>query len=147
MEKKDMDEFELVKVVLPKAAMPAVTIMRDGRLRLNERFKRGIACDAFRIYMHKKNSNIRLEECEKGQNDAHYVKKDGTMQANGILNMCLKREIDLPARYTLEKDDHSSIWEGTIDLDYVPPKPKNNRRKLSKPRKSGLEDMLPDKRK
>lgn len=136
----DLSRFRLVEPI--KMVTLAFSIMADGTVRMNSKFRSQFKNAYVCIFIDDSGKQILLQEVTGEQEGARAVPQNGTIRATELLPILKNHKIAIPARYSVERNEGVQRWLGEIDANYVFQTPKINGKNLKSPRKKGLEDMM-----
>lgn len=120
----------------------ALSIMQDGTLRLNEKLTKALNTHTVCVWVDGSQKLLYLEKAVESTPKVCFVSKNGQLRSESTMKAMKKYGVAIPARF--EVFDHD---EGVWALHYHPehtfeiPMPKGKR--LTQPRKNGLDKMLP----
>lgn len=136
----DLSQFEEI-IPLPKPSQLAINITASGYVNLNERLRNKMQLTEVGLRVNKDGTQIILNP---KTDNPFKVLKSGSIKAIECTRKLANKGVTLPARYDAEWNEDIHMWVGSL----IKPKKAsktvpNNKSKLTKPRTTGLNDMIP----
>lgn len=140
MESVMIDGIKFIEILpLPRGvtvSAPVVMLNAAGDLRPSKTLREKLP-KTMRILCSEDGCKIAIRE--SGNPQAFTLKKDGTFRAGNLHDVLTRVGVPLPCRY--EMTENGDMWIGTL-MPAPPPAPKPDKA-ATKPRKTGLKDMMP----
>ena len=143
MDQTELNGFRLIRAAATRATSLSFNVMLDGTMRLSKKLREQIQAKYVRIWMGPDGSQILLEIAEEGMNEICKVPNNGYIKAGPLKDELAKVGIKLPAKYHVEWDTSINRWRGEYDKDFEFPVNYLPKKRISRPRKSDLQAMLP----
>lgn len=135
----DLSQFEEI-IPSPKPSQFAINITAAGFVNLNEKIKNKMQLSEVGLYVNKDGTQIVLNP---ETNNTFRILKSGSIKALECTRELTSKGITLPARYEAKYDEDTQMWIGSIIKPKRTSKPISiNKTKLTKPRATGLKDMM-----
>lgn len=135
----DVSQFEEI-IPSPKPSQLAINITTSGFVNLNEKLRNKMQLSEVGLSVNKDGTQIILNP---QTNNPFKVLKSGSIKATECTRRLASKGVILPARYEAEWDEDAQIWIGKLikSKKFLKSTP-INKSKLSKPRTTGLKDMV-----
>lgn len=139
----DLSNFEVIDMTPENKNLLSLTMWPNGELRFNGKLTDLLKGKCILLRCSKDAKQVLLAEVEQGLPKARIIPNSGSVKTS-IIKSSLFHEnaVVLPARYLVEWNETVGMWQGDFDdtYEYTPP---INDKKVKKPKKKGLEEMLP----
>lgn len=138
----DKSRCEQMEPTPSRGSVLALSVMRDGTLRLNEKLMKGLNTRTVCVWIDGPQKLLYLEKVDADAPKVCVISKNGQLRSESTMETLKKYKIVIPSHFEVF-DHEEGVWALRYNPTYLfePPMPRG--KQLSNPRKKGLEKMLP----
>jgi hypothetical protein len=141
----DLSQFRLVIPCQDKLTAMALNVMLDGSIHLNGKLMENVNSPNIFLRVNKDGRQILIEALQEQQDNALRLPKSGSIKRTDLSRELVASGLKLPVHYSVIWNEDIRMWHGTYCPEQTPILIKlcNKKKKISQPRKDGLQDMMP----
>lgn len=137
----DKSRCEQMEPTPSRVPVLALSIMRDGTLRLNEKLMEDLSTRTVCIWVDGSQKLLYLEKAAENTPKVCLISKNGQLRSESTMKALKKYGVAIPARFEVfDHDEDAWALRYHPEHTFETPMPKGKR--LTQPRKNGLDKML-----